>query len=110
MTMRLGYMQLRQRGYPISAATVMNSWDVPNVGQPDGNTEQEMFWSEKEEEIVKAARMQKIVQEMGIEQGLGGPGGPPPGKGKGGGRPNTDSAPPSLKTKGDGRSVVATSQ
>jgi hypothetical protein len=111
MTMRLGYMQLRQRGYPISAATVMNAWDVPNVGQPDGNTEQQMFFSEKEEEIIKAARLKKIVDTLGIDQGLMGPGGgPPQGKGRGGGRPNADSAAPQLKQKGDGRSVVTTSQ
>jgi len=107
MTFRLGLMQLRGRGYPISAATVMESWEIPNVGKPSGNTEQERFFAEKEEEIIKMARLQKIMQEMGAEQGLM----PPPAGGpKKTGRPNSDKAPPHQETKSDGRPIVSTSQ
>jgi len=108
MTFRLGLMQLRGRGYPISAATVMESWEIPNVGKPTGNTEQERFASEKAEEIIQAAKLQKIIQEMGIEQGLmppGGAGGP-----KKTGRPNSDKSAPHQEVKSDGRPIVSTSQ
>lgn len=108
MTFKLGLMQLRQRGYPISAATVMTAWEVPNVTKPDGNSEQEQFFAEKETEITQAARLQKIVQTLGVDMALGGV--QQPTGGKKGGRPNTDKAPPHLEQKGDGRSVVSTSQ
>lgn len=102
MSFRLGLMQLRGRGYPISAATVMDSWDIQNVAKPEGNTEQERFWSEKEEEITKMARLQKIVESLGIQpMNMGGPKKP--------GRPNSDKAAPHQETKSDGRPVVSTS-
>jgi len=115
MTYKLGLMQLRSRGAPISWATVMNSWEVANVGDPSGVTEQERFWSEKEEEITHAARMQEIVMNLGIDHHLM-PGGGAPGdaaRANGstpqGGRPSTDAQPPQLKQKGDGRPVVSSS-
>ena len=114
MTYKLGLMQLRQRGAPISWATLMNSWDVANVGDPAGATEQERFWTEKEEEITRAARMQEIVMNLGIDHHLM-PGGGPAGQSREngstpqGGRPATDQVPPHLETKGDGRPVVSSS-
>jgi hypothetical protein len=109
MTMRLVLMQLRQRGYPVSAATVMESCDVPNVAKPDGATEQDRFWSEKEDEIAHAARLAVITATVGAEQHLGG-GAPPPGAGSGtgkhGGRPPSWQKPPEMVQKGDGRPVV----
>jgi hypothetical protein len=115
MTQRLMLMQLRQRGYQISGATVMESCNVPSVKRPDGSTEQERFWAEKEDEIIRAARLAVITQVIGAEQGLGG-GPPPPGGGKPngsghkGGRPPSGQAPPQLKTKGDGRPIISESQ
>lgn len=110
-TFRLGLLQLRGRGYPVSASTVMEAFEIPNVGKPQGNTEQERFYSEKEEDITKAARMQKIVQEMGMEMGLGGaPQAPNAGGPKKTGRPNSDKAPAHQEVKGDGRPVISTSQ
>jgi len=109
MQYKLGLLQMRQRGAPVSWSTIMKSFDIANVGNADGNTEQEKFWSEKEEEIVKMARIQKILQTLGIEQGLGGgaPGGEKPnGSGKHGGRPPTAQKAPELVTKGDGRPLV----
>lgn len=106
MTERLLLLQLRQRGYPISASTVMRACEVPNVDIPDGNTEQEKFWAEKEEEIVKMSRMQTIVQALGIQMPEGGK---PNGSGKQGGRPPSAQSAPQMKHKGDGRPVVSES-
>jgi hypothetical protein len=108
MTNRLLLLQLRQRGFPISAATCMTSCDVPNVSIPDGNSEQEKFWAEKEDEITHAARIQKIVQELGLQQGLmgGAPGTKPNGSTHKGGRPPSGQAAPQLAQKGDGRPLI----
>jgi len=111
MTFKLGLMQLRQRGYPVSASTVMSAFELQNVGKPSGNTEQEMFYAEQEEQIIKAARLKKIVDQLGIEQGLmNGGAGMMPGGPKKTGRPNSDKASPHQEVKGDGRPIVSTSQ
>lgn len=111
MQHRLMLLQLRQRGFQISGATVMKACEVPDVATPDGSSEQEKFWAEKEEEITKAARMQKIVQALGLEQGLmgGAPGSKPNGSTHKGGRPPSGQAAPQLKTKGDGRPLISES-
>ena len=49
---KLSLMQMRQRGYPISAATIMESFDVQDVERPDGSTEQERFWAEKKRRCI----------------------------------------------------------
>lgn len=110
MTLRLGYMQLRARGYPISAATVLQAWQVPNLADPNGNTEQERYYAELEEDITKKVRLAQIAKELGIEGGLI-PTAPSPIQGKNpGGRPNTDAIPPQMEVKGDGRPLISTSQ
>jgi hypothetical protein len=104
---KLGLTQLRGRGFPIAAATVMEAFEIPDVAKPAGNTEQERFYSEKEDEIVHAARLQKIVQEMGVEQGLAippGAGGPKPT-----GRPPSNKQPAHQAQKDGGRPIISTS-
>jgi len=114
MTYKLGLMQLRTRGAPISWSTVLQSWDVANVHEPAGNSEQDKFWAEKEDEVVHAAKMQEIVMNLGIDHNLL-PGGSPAGEARPngstpqGGRPPSDTAPPHMEVKGDGRPVVSSS-
>lgn len=105
MSFRLGLMQLRQRGYQVSGATVMKSWNIPDVEMPDGNSEQERFESEKERELIFMARIQKIVEGLGLTNLMGLGSGP-----KKTGRPNSDKAAPHQEVKPDGRPVVSTSQ
>lgn len=109
MTSRLMLLQLRQRGAPVAWSTIMNACDVPNVQTPDGSTEQQKFYAEKEDEIVHAARLQKIVQTLGIDQGLIQPGAKPNGSTHQGGRPPTAQSAPQMKHKSDGRPVVSES-
>lgn len=113
MSQRLLLLQLRQRGFQISGSTVMKACEVPNVGEPKGNTEQEKFWKEKEEEILHAARLQKILEAIGADQGIAGGGAPaggkPNGSGKHGGRPNTDQVAPHQETRAGGRPIISTS-
>ena len=103
MTERLLLLQLRQRGAPISWSTIMKACSVPDTADPkSGSTEQERFYSEKEDEISHMARLQQILKSMGIE-------GPPGGAPHAGGRPPTGQAPPKLTKKGDGRPVISES-
>ncbi len=114
-TLKLGWMQLKQRGAPISWNTIEKSWDVPNPGTVDGNTELEKYRAEQEDELRFKARMAVILKETGMDQGLAdqmagaGGGGKPNGSGKHGGRPPTGQAMPQQKVKGDGRPVVSES-
>jgi hypothetical protein len=99
---QLMLLQLKQRGAPIDWRTIMEACNVPNVGtKPDGNTVQERFWNEKEEEILHMIRMQKLAESMGVDpSALSG------GQGKGGGRPPTAQAAPQQYKKGDGRTGI----
>lgn len=116
MSYRLLLLQMRQRGAPISWATIMKSCEVQNVGEVSGVTEQDQYASEKETEITQLARIQLVVQGLGMDAPSS-PGGPPgvtmPEGGGGatpqGGRPPSFNAPPQLEVKGDGRPVVSTS-
>jgi hypothetical protein len=92
----------------------MSSCDIPDLIPPEGNSEQERWQSEQEDKLLFAARMQKILQQIGVDQGLanglaGGVGGKQGGSGHKGGRPASDNAPPHLEQKGDGRPVTSTS-
>jgi hypothetical protein len=104
MTYRLVLLQLSQRGFPIAKATVMESCEVPDVEKPDGNTQQEQFYAEKEEEIQHAIRLQEILKASGLDPSMFGGGGKP------NGRPPSGKAPPQMKHKGDGRPTVTESQ
>src|SRR6185369_3669030 len=70
MTYRLMLLQLKQRGAPISWATIMQSCEIPNVAEPSGNTEQEKAQAEKDQEIQNLVRTQLIIKGLGIEEGL----------------------------------------
>lgn len=113
MTQRLLYLQLRGRGLPISSATIMQSCDVPNVEIPAGQTEQERFYAEQEEDLVHKAKVANIMKYLAIEYGLqdlaGGGGGKPNGSTPKGGRPPSGKQAPTLQKKGDGRSVISES-
>ena len=104
MTFRLTQIQLKQRGAPLPWSTVMESCDIANVAKPKGNTVQEQYWTEKEEEITHMARIQKIVKSLGIELPQGGKP-----NGAHGGRPPTGQKPPQQKVKGDGRPTITES-
>lgn len=109
MTYRLMLLQMRQRGAPIDWGTILEACDVPDVKLADGSTTQDRFWAEKEEEIEKAARMQQIVQAIGIDAGLIPGGAMPNGSTPEGGRPPTGQEAPQLKHKGDGRPLISES-
>ncbi len=109
MMYKLGLIQIRQRGGPISWSTIMKSFEVANTANAEGSTEQEKFWAEQEEELIHKARIAKILQDLGIDQGLAGAGGgqaKPSGTTHKGGRPPSAQAAPQLVTKGDGRSLI----
>ena len=118
MTYRLMLLQLRQRGAPISWATIMQSCEIPNVSTPDGNTEQDKFAAEKAVEIEQMVKAQLLIKMLGIEDGLVQAAGPnvippqgtPNGSTTQGGRPATLAVPPHQEVKGNGRPVVSTSQ
>jgi hypothetical protein len=111
-TVKLGLLQLKQRGAPISWHTIEKSFEVPNVGNVDGNTETEKYRAETEDEIRFKARMAVIVKDLGAEMGLADQmsgAGKPNGSTQKGGRPPTAQAPPQQKQKGDGRVVMSES-
>ncbi len=118
MTYRLMLLQLRQRGAPISWATIMQSCEVPNVKEPEGNTEQEKFQAEKAIEIEQMVKAQFLIKMLGIEDGLVQATAPsvaqntPKANGSTsqGGRPATLATAPHIEQKGDGRPVTSTSQ
>ena len=69
-------------------AAAMQSMEIPDTGIPDGNTEQERYYNEKEEEIHHAARIQAVIKAEAIENNIvEALGGKPSGSTKAGGRP-----------------------
>lgn len=105
MAKKLGMIQLKKAGVWISSETIAQVWNIPNYGHVDGNTEMEKYWAEKELELINMARIQKIMEGLGIQP----PGGA--GKGAGAGRPSTDAQPAKIASKdGGARSTVATSK
>lgn len=121
MSTVLTYTQFKAKGMHISDYSIMSAADVPNLKQPDGNNEQEMWASEQKEEIYRQAEMAVIMKTVGMEEGLipspaAGPGGaiptpglPASGAVNGGGRPPTGQVTPHLEQKGDGRSTISES-
>ena len=111
MAFRLLLLQGKQRGLPISDATVMQSMEIPNVKEPEaGNSEQEQYFEEMKEKVIKAAELSKLVQAEQIDQGIlgmmqGGKGSTPQG-----GRPASNKQAPHQETRAGGRPVVSTSE
>lgn len=110
MTYRLLLLQMKQRGAPIDWGTIFQACDIPDSKLEDGNYVQDRYYKEQEDAIIHAARMQKIVEGLGINPQAVGGGGKPNGSGKHGGRPPSGNAPPQVKQKGDGRPTVTESQ
>ena len=110
MSYRLMLLQGKQRGLPISNGTTMQSMEIPDVKIAKGNFEQDRFYAEKEEEIEHAARMAKIAQVAGVDQGvINMLGGNPSGSGPKGGRPPSGNKPPKQETKAGGRPIISES-
>ena len=107
MTKRLMLMQLKKAGAPISWGTTMKSCEVPNVAEPEGNSEQEKWQNEEEQRLEFAARMAKITQAITQDQGIQPT--PPAPQGKKKGRPPSNQQSPHVDVKGDGRQTVSTS-
>jgi len=108
MVMKLGLIQLRKAGVKIDSQTIAESWAVPNYGDIPGNTVMERWKQEQEMDLEFAARMQQIAGAEGLQQ----PGAPGPGgQGNPEGRPNSNTAPPQLKSKDNNtRSTITTSK
>lgn len=114
MTQRLVYIQLRQRQMPISAATIMQACDVPNVAIPEGESEQDRYYAEQERDLLQKARVAEIMKYLAQEHGLGdappGGSGKPNGSTAKGGRPPSGKQPPVLQNKpGSNRTVISES-
>jgi len=127
-TRKLLTLQLARMGMPISPYTVLEQFDVPNVGRPpklpDGKnpvTEIEKFKAWKQEEVQMAVEQQMQMAQAQMEmnplgmlagaiEGAGqAPGGQAPGKPQPG-RPPSAQKMPHLETKDGGtRSTVAES-
>lgn len=113
---RLMYMLFLQRGVPgISYSTIMEKLGVKDYGQVDGDTEWERWRNEQIRNETLQIQMQILGAQMMQDAGIQPPGAPPgPGQGKGGGRPNTDSADPKLEQRGsttnNPRAIIATSK
>lgn len=108
MAMKLGLIQLRKAGVKISSQTIAESWNVPNYGTIDGNTEIEKWKSEQEMDLEFAARAKELASALGL-------GGPPGAPGAGGkkseGRPPSGQAAPKLKDKPtEARSTITESK
>lgn len=100
MTTLLVAMQLKARQMHVSDYFCMSAANIPNVIAPAGNSEQERWKTEQEDNIYFQARMAVIAQTIAGDQNLGG--GPPPGSPsptKSGGRPPTAQAVPHLETR-----------
>jgi len=107
MSYRLMLMQLRQRGYPIAACDILEANDVPDVKRATGNTTQERFMDEKEQELEFTLKMQALASTLGLDvQSLMGAGGGKPPVG----RPPSGAVAPHMEVKGDGRPVIAESE
>lgn len=101
MQEQLKYLQLQQKGFPISNHTVAKKLNIENFGEIAGNTEFEKWVNEQKVMLsIKAALAQMAAQLMPQppedDKGKGG------GKGssKAGGRPSSNEKPPKLKQKG----------
>jgi hypothetical protein len=92
--------QLKQRGLPISDATVMEACEVPDVKIPDGLHEQDKWTAEQEEKIAFAVRMKQIAEGMGIDPSM--LAGPKAGSSHKGGRPPSGNEKPQLASKDGG--------
>lgn len=101
MTYRLMLLQMKRAGMPVSNQAI---FEAVNLGNPDAV--QKQYWEEKEEEVHHAVRLQKILQEEGVDMQLQLPGGMGGGGGKQKGRPPTGQTGPQLAQKGDGRPVT----
>jgi hypothetical protein len=122
---KLIYLQLWQKGFPISPWTLAEVLHIPNFGKkPDGaNSELELWiaWQEMQlrMKMKMAAEAKILMKELGLDEGgEGGEGGGntpglgPKGGARGtGGRASTNAHEPQLKSKDGGtRSTIATSQ
>lgn len=109
MVMKLGLIQLRKAGIKIDSQTIAESWNVPNYGTIEGNTVMERWQNEQEMDLAIAARMKEVAGGLGLLPTM--PGAAAPGKPNPEGRPNSYSAPPTIKAKDNGtRSTIATSK
>jgi len=107
---KLVYMQLWAKGFPIDPVTLGEVLRLGNVGQLDGSTMIERYFNWKKKEMEMMIAIKKEAQELLGEdapQPENDKLGPKGGQKKTGGRPGSASAPPQVKTKGDGR-VVST--
>ena len=68
-------MQMKARGMHISDYFCMSAANIPDVIPPEGNSEQQRWESEQEDNVSFQARMAIITQTIGAEQHLTPPGG-----------------------------------
>lgn len=117
MQEQLKWLQLWRAQAPIAFSDVAKKMDIENYGEVQGATLRERWFNEKMEDMKLQAMAAAAAQKLGLMQ-PGGGGQPQKGHGKGGGgarqqgagRPPTGQAPPRLRQKGDGRTVVAESR
>jgi hypothetical protein len=119
---KLIYLQLWQKGFPISPWTLAEVLHIPNFGKkPEGATSELELWIAWQEmqlrmKMKMAAEAQILAKELGLQpeeqEGGNTPGLGPKGGAKGtGGRASSNQAEPSLKSKDGGtRSTIATSK
>lgn len=114
---KLVFLQLWKMGFPIDPWTLGEVLNIGNVGKvPTGaNTiiEKWMAWQKMQIEFKASLQAEAEQLSGGGEEGGGGntPGLGPHGGQKGtGGRPSSDQTPPKLQQKGDGRTVMRTTQ
>jgi hypothetical protein len=112
---KLLFLQLWKMGYPLDPWTLGEVLSLGNVGKIPGGAnsmiEKWMAWQKMQLEFKAslAAEAQELGGEGGEESNTPGLG--PKGGAKGsGGRASTDQTPPKLQQKGDGRTVMRTSQ
>lgn len=116
MQEQLKYLQLQQKGFPISNHTVAKKLNLENYGEIEGTTEWEKWVNEQKLMLgIKAALAQMAAQLMPQppeEEGGGEAPPPAPGPGKGsakaGGRPSTLAKAPRLEQKGKGEGAPRT--
>jgi hypothetical protein len=112
---QMKWMFFLEHNMPVSKATCMTKLDVANYGETPGDTEREKYEYEQERDTLRQIKLREMVmEEMPQQPAAPPPGGGGPGQGKGGGRPNANTAPPKLEQKGgkggQPRTVLSTSK
>jgi hypothetical protein len=64
MAVKLGYIQLRKAGVPISSKTIAGAWNITDFGGPDAPTEYERYMAEQRDAAIEALKLKQMVDAL----------------------------------------------